>query len=32
MYVFSTDVEEIRAYFGMNVVMGYHVLPSMRDY
>ena len=31
-HVFSTDVEEIRAYFGMNLVMGYYVLPLMRDY
>ena len=31
-HVFSTDVEAIRAYFGMNLVTGYHVLPSMRDY
>ena len=31
-HVFSTNAEEIRAYFGMNLVMGYHVLPSMRDY
>ena len=31
-HVFSVEIEELRAYFGMNLVMGYHVLPSMRDY
>ena len=31
-HVFIIDVEKIRAYFGTNLIMGYHVLPSMRDY
>ena len=31
-HVFSTELEEIGAYFGMNLVMGHHFLPSMRDY
>ena len=30
--IFSTNLEEIRALFGMHVVMGYHVLPSFRGY
>ena len=30
--VFSTNIEEIKAVFGMHIVMGYHVLPSLRDY
>lgn len=31
-HVYSAGLEEIRAYFDMNLVMGYHVLPSMRCY
>ena len=31
-HVFSTNVEEMRAFFGMQIVMGYHTLPSIRDY
>ena len=30
--VFATTPEELKAYLGMNFVMGYHVLPSLRDY
>ena len=30
--IFSTDLEEVRAYFEMNLVMGYHILPCIRDY
>nr|XP_033799977.1 piggyBac transposable element-derived protein 4-like [Geotrypetes seraphini] len=29
---FQTDAQEIRAFLGMNLVMGYHVLPSLKDY
>jgi hypothetical protein len=29
---FQTGAQEIRAFLGMNLVMGYHVLPSLRDY
>lgn len=29
---FTIEVEEMRAFLGMNLVMGYHVLPSLRDY
>ena len=31
-HVFTTTLEEIKAFFGMNIVMGYHKLPSIRDY
>lgn len=31
-HVFTTNVDEIKAFFGMQVVMGYHQLPSLRDY
>ena len=31
-HVFTTDIDEIKAFFGMHLVMGYHVLPSLRDY
>lgn len=30
--VFTTDIHEIKAFLGMNYVMGYHVLPTMRSY
>lgn len=30
--VFQTDADELRAFFGICLVMGYHVLPSIRDY
>lgn len=30
--VFTTDLEEITAFIGMNYVMGYHVLPTFRNY
>lgn len=29
---FITDRDEIKAFLGMNLVMGYHILPSIRDY
>lgn len=29
---FTIDVEEMKAFLGMNLVMGYHILPSLRDY
>jgi hypothetical protein len=29
---FSTNAEEVKAFIGMVFVMGYHVLPSIRDY
>ncbi|GBP93697.1 PiggyBac transposable element-derived protein 4 [Eumeta japonica] len=29
---FTIEPEEMKAFFGMNLVMGYHVLPSLRDY
>ena len=28
-HVFSTNVEEMRAIFGMQIVMEYHTLPSI---
>ena len=31
-HVFTTTVEEMRAFFGMQIVMGYHALPCIRDY
>ena len=31
-HVFSINVEEMRAFFGMQIVMGNHTLPSIRDY
>ena len=31
-HVLHITAEELKAYFGMNIVMGYHVLPSIRDY
>ncbi|XP_050551667.1 piggyBac transposable element-derived protein 4-like [Spodoptera frugiperda] len=30
--VFTTDIQEITAFIGMNYVMGYHVLPTIRSY
>ena len=30
--VFEIELDEMKAFFGMTVVMGYHVLPSLRDY
>ena len=29
---FQTDAQEICAFLGMNLVMGYHVVPSLKDY
>lgn len=29
---FTIETEEMRAFLGMNLVMGYHILPSLRDY
>lgn len=29
---FTIEIQEMKAYLGMNLVMGYHVLPSLRDY
>ena len=31
-HVLSTNVAEMKAFFGMQIVMGYHQLPSFRDY
>ena len=31
-HVFTTSLEETKAFFGMHLVMGYHALPCMRDY
>ena len=31
-HILHIEAEEIKALFGINVVMGYHVLPSIRDY
>ena len=31
-HVFTTDVDKLKAFFGMHLVMGYHVLPSIRDH
>lgn len=29
---FTINIEEMKAFLGINLVMGYHVLPSLRDY
>lgn len=29
---FSVQIEEMKAFLGMNLIMGYHTLPSLRDY
>jgi hypothetical protein len=29
---FKTDAKEMRAFLGINLVMGYNVLPTLRDY
>jgi len=31
-HIFQIDEEELKAFFGMTIVMGYHVLPCIRDY
>ena len=31
-HVLSTNVAEMKAFFGMQIVMGYHQFPSLRDY
>lgn len=31
-HVFTTNIDEMKAFFGMHLVMGYHTLPSLRDY
>ena len=31
-HVFTTNVAEMKAFFDMHLVMGYHVLPALRDY
>ena len=31
-HVFTTDVAEMKAFFCMHLVMGYHALPALRDY
>ena len=31
-HVFDIGIDELKAFFGMNIVMGYHTLPSIRDY
>ena len=31
-HILYIEAEEIKALFGINVVKGYHVLPSIRDY
>ena len=30
--MFQTSVEELRAFLGINILMGIHKLPKMRDY
>ena len=30
--VFETNNEEMKAFLGINILMGYHKLPSLRDY
>lgn len=29
---FTTTKEEMKAFLGINLIMGYHILPSIRDY
>lgn len=29
---FSVEIDEMKAFLGLNLVMGYHTLPSLRDY
>lgn len=29
---FSVEIHEMKAFLGLNLVMGYHTLPSLRDY
>ena len=31
-HIFSSTLKEMKAFFGMNIVTGYHKLPSIRDY
>ena len=31
-HVLTTSLEEIKAFFGMNIVMGYHKLSSICDH
>ena len=31
-HVLSTNVAEMKAFFGMQIVMGYHQLPSLQDW
>ena len=31
-HVFHLDIDELKAFFGICIVMGYHILPSLRDY
>ena len=31
-HVFSTTLDELKAFFGIHTVMGFHRVPSMRDY
>ena len=31
-HVFTTRLEEMRAFFGLQIVMGYHALPCIQDY
>ena len=31
-HCFTTTAEEMKAFFGMHLVMGYHCLPSLQDY
>ena len=31
-HVLTTSLEEIKAFYGMNIVMGYHKFPSICDY
>ena len=31
-HVFYLDINELKALFGICIVMGYHILPSLRDY
>lgn len=29
---FSVEIDEMKAFLGLNLVMGYHTSPSLRDY
>lgn len=29
---FTVEIDEMKAFIGVNLIMGYHILPSLRDY